>query len=96
MFQLSVLRPQWTTFRSPEVARFPFVGGSMQTVMTPPWMPGLTLPLADASETTVPATTTPTTSFHANAGDLPILAPPPWLLERNRPLRDDVRRSRPR
>jgi hypothetical protein len=63
-------------FRSPDVAGFPFVGGSTHTVITPLWMPGVTLPLADASATMVPnATTAPATSFHVAVGNLDILSP---------------------
>jgi hypothetical protein len=58
MFQERILRPQWMMFRSPDVALFPSVGGSMHTVITPLCTPGFTLPLADASEATVPNATT--------------------------------------
>src|SRR4051812_9169164 len=48
-------------FRSPDVARFPFVGPSTHTVITPLWTPGLSLPPAEASE----ATTTNTSAADA-------------------------------
>jgi hypothetical protein len=76
MFQVSVLFPQCTMLRSPDVAGFPFVAGSMQTVMTPLWMPGDTLPLADAREAIVPnATRAPTANFHPAVGNFAMLFP---------------------
>jgi hypothetical protein len=52
MFHESLLAPfrQTNRFRSPDVARLPFVGGSMHTVMTPWCTParGVTVLLADA------------------------------------------------
>jgi hypothetical protein len=79
MFQESILRPQWMMFRSPDVALFPFVGGSMHTVITPLWTPGLSLPPADASEATVPnASTTPTITGQFTLGDFAIGHPLAW------------------
>jgi hypothetical protein len=83
MFQDSLLRPQWMMFKSPDVALFPFVGGSMHTVITPLWTPGLRLPLADASEATVPnASTTPTIAGQFTLGDFAIGTPLLGFVER--------------
>jgi hypothetical protein len=41
MFHESFWMPQRTIFRSDEVAGFPFEVGSIHTVMTPSWTPGL-------------------------------------------------------
>jgi hypothetical protein len=58
MFHESVPSPQRRRFRSPEVVGLPFVGGSIQTVMTPLRMPGLTALSADASDATATEETT--------------------------------------
>jgi hypothetical protein len=64
------------------VATFPFVGGSTHVVITPLWMPGGRLLLADASAAMVPnATTAPATSFHVAVGNFAMLdLPPYWAL----------------
>src|SRR5262249_4355903 len=62
MFHETFLAPFRHTkkFRSPDVALFPFVGGSTQAVMTPLWMPGLSALSAAAIAAT--AANKPTTT----------------------------------
>ena len=75
MFQETFLAPfkQATKFRSPDVALFPFVGGSTQAVMTPLWMPGLwvVLPAPAIAVTAANETTTAAASSFVD-GDLTI------------------------
>jgi hypothetical protein len=54
MFHEILLAPfaQTSRLRSPDVARLPFVGGSMHTVMTPLWIPGVATLSAEATDAT--------------------------------------------
>ena len=75
MFQETFLAPFKHTkkFRSPDVARLPFVAGSTHVVMTPLWMPGLWVVLpAPAIVATVANNTTPATASSFVDGDLTI------------------------
>jgi hypothetical protein len=78
MFHETCLAPfrQIRKLRSPDVARFPFVGGSTQAVMTPLWMPGFSLLPAEATEATpMHESTTAAPNSHLFPADFTISNP---------------------
>jgi hypothetical protein len=86
MFHETRLAPfrQIRKLRSPDVARFPFVGGSTHAVMTPLWMPGFSLLSAEASEATATNTNAAVAATnHFLPFDFAILnLPSAWRAER--------------
>ena len=78
MFHEIFLAPfkQTNTFRSPDVALLPFVGGSTHAVMTPLRTPGCWVLPAPAIVATVANTTTPAAASSFVDGDLTITSSP--------------------